>query len=462
MSQGSDALVSLTNVHAPAAEPEESIAAQIAGPLWNHLPPMDRRFRAAMLHDGPESSLHDLATLTTSHPRAPPLVARSPSTGLRSRPTHGRRAQMTVYYVDRTNHGPGQLVEAGQTTFTALDMQEPRDLEPLLMTNIEAIAPGTMIIENQSSPWSDSNKLIDILAIDKHANLVVIELKRDDARDADLQALRYAAMISNMTFDELTERHRRHLARHSLEVDHEPRQRILEFLGWDDDVDEDDFGNKVRIVIVASDFSKELTTTVAWLLDNNMERMSIECVRLQPYTLNGTTILDIQTVLPLPDISDYQVSLKRKRDRGLAERKERKGDSMDYTKFNLRVEDEEISGLGKGRLIYNLVSELHKRGASLSRIQNAATEHNRHIFEVLEGEIDLRQAFAEIKRGHTDGTIRRDTRRRFLGQGDEVFHEGGKTYVLSNQWGIKTTEPTAKAIIEEFRGEVEISYEAVT
>ena len=369
---------------------------------------------------------------------------------------------MTVYYVDRTNHGPGQLVEAGQTTFTALDMQEPRDLEPLLMTNIEAIAPGTMIIENQSSPWSDSNKLIDILAIDKHANLVVIELKRDDARHADLQALRYAAMISNMTFDELTERHRRHLAYRSPEVDDEPRQRILEFLGWDDDVDEDDFGNKVRIVIVASDFSKELTTTVAWLLDNNMERMSIECVRLKPYILDGNVILDIHTVLPLPDISDYQVSLKRKRDRGLAERTERKGDGMDYTKFKLKVEEEEITGLGKGRLIFNLVSELHKRGASLSRIQNAAAEHNRHIFEALEGEIETSQAFARIERGHADGTIRRGTRRWFLGRGDEVFHEGGKTYVLSNQWGIRTTEPTARAIIEEFRGEVEISYEAVT
>ena len=58
-----------------------------------------------------------------------------------------------------------------------------------------------MVISEEFSDWEDSRQRIDLLAIDKQANLVVIELKRDENGGAyGLQALRYAAMISTMSF----------------------------------------------------------------------------------------------------------------------------------------------------------------------------------------------------------------------------------------------------------------------
>ncbi len=51
-----------------------------------------------------------------------------------------------------------------------------------------------------------SKRRVDLLAVDRDANLVVIELKRtEDGGHMELQAVRYAAMVSPMTFTQAVE-----------------------------------------------------------------------------------------------------------------------------------------------------------------------------------------------------------------------------------------------------------------
>jgi hypothetical protein len=58
------------------------------------------------------------------------------------------------------------------------------------------------VISEEFGNWTDSRRRIDLLGIDKEANLVVIEIKRtEDGGHLELQAIRYAAMVSAMTFD---------------------------------------------------------------------------------------------------------------------------------------------------------------------------------------------------------------------------------------------------------------------
>ena len=53
--------ISLDDVRVGAVEAEHAMIEQIAGPIWNRLSPMDKRFLAAMLTDDADSALTDIA-----------------------------------------------------------------------------------------------------------------------------------------------------------------------------------------------------------------------------------------------------------------------------------------------------------------------------------------------------------------------------------------------------------------
>jgi exosome complex RNA-binding protein Csl4 len=103
---------------------------------------------------------------------------------------------MPIYEV--TNSGLNRLEE---TKFAIAGLQERRDLQRLLRHSIEIVSPDTLVISEEFGDWDDSRRRIDLLGIDKNANIVVVELKRtEDGGHMELQAIRYAAMVSRMTF----------------------------------------------------------------------------------------------------------------------------------------------------------------------------------------------------------------------------------------------------------------------
>ena len=84
--------------------------------------------------------------------------------------------------------------------FAAAGFSERNDLQRLLRDRIEILSPDTLVIAEEFSHWDDSKRRIDLLGVDRDAKLVVIELKRtEDGGHMELQALRYAAMVSTMT-----------------------------------------------------------------------------------------------------------------------------------------------------------------------------------------------------------------------------------------------------------------------
>ncbi len=218
-----------------------------------------------------------------------------------------------------------------EASFSEMNVRERGDLQRLLRTQIDVIDDELYVLAEEFSDWEDSKRRIDLLALDKQANLVVIELKRtSDGGHMELQAVRYASMISNMTFEQAVRVHAAFLTQMGEHAE-EAEGKILDFLDWDEP-DEDSFADDIRIILVSEDFGKELTTAVLWLRSRDLD---IRCVRLKPYQDEGKKFIDVQQIIPLPEAEDYQVQLREKEQK---RRSTKKGDRWDETKFLAEME----------------------------------------------------------------------------------------------------------------------------
>src|SRR4028118_320889 len=112
--------------------------------------------------------------------------------------------------------------------FSEAGVREREGLQRVLREQIDAISPETLVISEEFGQWEDSRRRIDLLGLDSEAKLVVIELKRtEDGGHMELQALRYAAMVSTLTFERVVEIYGRYLARNRCNAD--ARAEILDF-----------------------------------------------------------------------------------------------------------------------------------------------------------------------------------------------------------------------------------------
>lgn len=191
------------------------------------------------------------------------------------------------------------------TTFAEEGIFERQHLQSLLRTDISPVGDDLMVLAEEFGEWEDCKRRIDLLCIDKRGARVVVEIKRtEDGGHMELQAIRYAAMVSGMTVEQAVHAHARMIG--GTNAEDVARKNLVEFLGADS-IDEVDFDSDVRIVLVAADFSQEITTSVLWL---NKHELQITCIRLKPYKINGKVFVDFTQVIPLPEAQDYEVKLR--------------------------------------------------------------------------------------------------------------------------------------------------------
>lgn len=210
---------------------------------------------------------------------------------------------MTLFEMNKHEFRPIE-----EASFSEAKVMERGDLQRILRNQIAVLGQELYVLAEEFGDWEDSKRRIDLLAIDREANLVVIELKRTtDGGHMELQAVRYASMVSTMTFEQAEATHAQYLSRCGMNPE-EATQRILEFLDWSEP-DEDEFGKDIRIILASEDFGKELTTAVLWLRDHEID---ISCVRFKPYCDSGKLYVDVETIIPLPEAMDYQVKLREK------------------------------------------------------------------------------------------------------------------------------------------------------
>ena len=328
---------------------------------------------------------------------------------------------MPIYRVE-----DGKIVPVERTTFASRGLQERSDLQTLLKSHIDVISPDTLVVAEEFGDWEDSRRRIDLLGIDRNANLVVIELKRtEDGGHMDLQAIRYAAMISTLTFDELVGIYETWLHRNGTGED--ARENLLEFLDWSDP-DDEAFGEDVRIVLASAGFSKELTTSVMWL---NEQGLDIRCVRMQPCESDGQLLLDVQTIIPIPEAADYQIRILEKKRRERAARQV----TRDLSRFDVSIGGEVHRAQSKRGMMRLMIAGALTNGGDPQKVAEALPSRKLKVFE---GDLDREQVIERIM--EDDGGAVLPRWKRFFCDDDELVRVDDKTYVVSNQWGTDTLD----------------------
>lgn len=327
----------------------------------------------------------------------------------------------------------GALAKVAATNFAAEQVLERADLQRALRANIAVLDPDLLVVAEEFGDFAEVRRRIDLLCVDREGQLVVVELKRtEDGGHMELQALRYAAMISTMTFDQLADTYQRYLRQVAPERAETAREHLAEFLedvGGEDTVLE----RRVRIMLVSGGFDPQITTTVLWL--NDLYGLDITCVRLVPYRVDGRLLLDVQQVIPLPEAEALMVRLRQ---RESAARAAQSSGGADWTQFVIRTPYGSTEPLRKRRAILAMVHALHFAGVSAEAIEEVIPGPR---FLAVDGELsgeELAEAFVQAyPKAHER------ERRWFL---DEPVHDQGRTWVLSKMWGTNTL-PTLNALV---------------
>ena len=206
------------------------------------------------------------------------------------------------------NREANDIIQLKERLFSELHFREREHLQEWIAKNPEVLGEDLLIIQKEFDGFSDTNERLDLLALDKEGNLVVIENKLDDTgRDVVWQALKYASYCSTLSTSQIIKIYQKYLDKQA--AGEEARAAIIEFLEIEDEESLVLNRNDQRIMFVANHYRKEVTSTVLWLLDHDVH---VQCFRATPYSLGEDLFLQVEQIIPVPEVSEFIIEIKEK------------------------------------------------------------------------------------------------------------------------------------------------------
>ena len=211
-----------------------------------------------------------------------------------------------MFIIDTTKN---EATAIGRQTFADLGFRERDHLQEWIAKNPAMLGDDDelLIIQKEFAGFDETRERLDLLALDKYGNIVVIENKRDDTgADVTWQALKYVSYCSTLMEDDIVRIFQQYLGN---EKDAEAELR--EFFGQDEFSTLLKQGDQ-RIILVAANFRKEVTSTVMWLFNKGI---NIKCIKVTPYKHDKNIFIDIEQIIPVKDAEEYQIKLAQKKQR---------------------------------------------------------------------------------------------------------------------------------------------------
>ncbi|MGO2136850.1 DUF4268 domain-containing protein [Marinobacter sp.] len=294
--------------------------------------------------------------------------------------------------------------------FGDLGFTERKHLQEWLENHPQALAQGDgeelLIIQKEFDGFDDTRERLDLLAIDKDGNLVIIENKLDDSgRDVVWQALKYASYCANLKKQQVVQIFQRYLNQKAQNEGTEPADAeniLLEFLQADDlqSVQLNTLKSQ-RLILVAAHYRKEVTNTILWL---SQFGVNCQCFKVTPYQAGAELFLNVEQIIPTPEASDFMIGMMAKE----AEEKSASNEQRQSHRLRLAFWEQALEAFSKSNCnLYNNISpgkdHWLSAGSGLSgmvfslifsksevRVEfsmaRAQAEANRFVFDRLEGQ----------------------------------------------------------------------------
>jgi hypothetical protein len=213
------------------------------------------------------------------------------------------------------DHQTNRIAPVKTKTFGELGFTERKHLQEWLAHEPSALGEELLIIQKEFDGFDDTRERLDLLALDKDGNLVIIENKLDDSgRDVVWQALKYASYCASLTKLQIVEVFQQYINRYEKGSGEDnpvdASTQICEFLDAPDlDEVKLNLGNSQRLMMVAANFRKEVTSTALWLLGQSI---NIQCFKVTPHAFGEQLFINIDQIIPTPEAKELMIGISAK------------------------------------------------------------------------------------------------------------------------------------------------------
>jgi hypothetical protein len=210
-----------------------------------------------------------------------------------------------MFVVDKNAN---KISRINERSFSELGFREREHLQEWLENEPEVFGEEILIIQKEFDGFDNTRERLDLLGIDKQGSLVIIENKLDDSgRDVTWQALKYASYCSSLSKLQVRDIYQEYLDKKN--ANEESEANISEFLNGED-FGEIQLNQSQRIILVAANYRKEVTSTVLWLLTKY--KLNIQCFKTTPYSFNNQILLNIEQIIPVKEVEEFTIKMAEK------------------------------------------------------------------------------------------------------------------------------------------------------
>lgn len=206
------------------------------------------------------------------------------------------------------NKSDNSISEIKKCSFHELGFKERENLQEWIAKSPNCFGEDLLIIQKEFNGFNDTNERLDLLALDQDGSLVIIENKLDDTgRDVVWQCLKYVSYCSTLTKAQIIEIYQDYLDKNAIKES--AKNNISEFFDGKPLEEITLNENDQRMILVAANFRKEVTSTVMWMLNHSI---NVKCFKATPYQYNNNLFLTMEQIIPVKETADYIIQMADK------------------------------------------------------------------------------------------------------------------------------------------------------